>query len=180
MSDAARDPLEFEPPPEGNPQLWDQAEKACLRFPEQFLEKARELNECRRDLKKLCEDNDRQTSFVIRSLITQVTNCKLALTQDGAGQTPAEASLDTTTLASIERGLLHILEELGVARVELLGRTYENVEVDGEKIDDPFQILEATQKGKSSEIEVREVVSDLWVRRQHGAIQVVARGKVNC
>jgi hypothetical protein len=67
-----------------------------------------------------------------------------------------------------------------VTRVDLLDRTYEDVEVDGEKIHDPFEILESEQKGKSGEVKVREVVSDLWISRRDGTVQVLYRGKVNC
>src|SRR5947209_9804246 len=143
------DILEFEAPHDADPKHWAPAEKAALRFPEQFVKKARELNECRRDMErafKLCEDKEQVVGFVIRNLITVVNNCKAAL-----ASAPAEA-IETAALAGVQRTVMHLLEELQVTRVDLLGRTYEDVEVDGETIHDPFEILESEQKGKSGEV----------------------------
>lgn len=93
---------------------------------------------------------------------------------------PGARALELTSLQSIHRTVMYLLEELGARRVELLGRTYANVEVDGQKIDDPFDVLESSQKGKLSEITVREVIEDLWVTHQHGRFEVLRKGKVNC
>ena len=48
------------------------------------------------------------------------------------------------------------------------------------KIDDPFEVLESSQKGKASEITVREVVGDLWVLERNGYVEVLQRGRVIC
>jgi hypothetical protein len=90
------------------------------------------------------------------------------------------ATLQEVSLGSIHRSILYLLEELGAVRIELVGHTYDDVIVDGEKIEDPFVVLEATQKGKQTEVRVREVVEDLWVTRRHGRVEVLRRGTVLC
>jgi hypothetical protein len=172
--DPASDPLQFEAPEDADPQQWSQAEKAALRFPERFLEKARELNECRQELNKAWDEKERLFGMVVRNLIDAADGCKVGL----AG-TEAEG-VARAALASVYRNVLHVLEELGVTPVDLVGHTYTDVVVDGEPVEDPFEILESEQKGKGTEATVREVVSDLWVARRHGRVQVVRRGKVNC
>lgn len=98
-----------------------------------------------------------------------------------ASDTLASAgSLQAAALASACRSIEYVLEELGAARVELLGRTYDDVVMDGQKIDDPFEILEASQKGKASTLPVREVVADLWVLRSAGYVEVLQKGRVIC
>jgi hypothetical protein len=177
--DTLIDLLQFEAPEDADPQQWSQAEKAALRFPERFLEKARELNECRQELNKAWEEKERLFGMVVRNLIDAADGCKVGLAGDAAPSAEPEG-VARAALASVYRNVLHVLEELGVTPVDLLGRTYTDVVVDGEPVEDPFEVLESEQKGKGTEATVREVVSDLWVARRHGRVQVVRRGKVNC
>jgi hypothetical protein len=178
------------------------AEKESLKFPGRFLKKAQELKDLRQELRQAWEQNEKLSSrlngFVIRNLIGVLDNCKLALARPAppapeaapleeaapaAEPVPAVEDaerLEQASLASVVRSVLYILEELGARRVELLGRTYDGVEVDGQKIDDPFDVLESSQKGKASEITVREVVGDLWVLKRNGYFEVLQRGRVNC
>jgi molecular chaperone GrpE (heat shock protein) len=174
--------LNFEPAPGPDAKEWTAAEREAVKFSSRFVKKAQELMEARQQLQQLGEENDklrdRLYRFVIRNLIGVLDNCKAALAQ------PADASeagrLEGATLSSIVRSLLYVLEQLGARRLELLGRTYENVEVNGQKIDDPFEVLESSQKGKASEITVREVVGDLWVLERNGYVEVLQRGRVIC
>ena len=80
----------------------------------------------------------------------------------------------------MQRSVLYILEELGVRRIDLIGHTYDDVVVNGQKIDDPFVVLESVQKGKTSEISVRTVIDDLWILDRDGFPEVLQRGQVNC
>jgi hypothetical protein len=170
------DPLAFDPPGEDAPQKWAAAEKACLKFPERFLALAKELNECRRDLKEVRADRDRISGFLVRNLISVIDNCRQALAHEPAD----EANLEASTLAGVERTVLYLLEQLDVVPVPLLGHTYEDVLVDGQKVEDPFEVQSSTQTGKISEVTVTEVISDLWVRRRNGSVEIMRRGRVAC
>jgi hypothetical protein len=192
---ATNDPtdlLRFEPPEAALSQQWTAAEKAAVEFSQQLLDKARELKDCRQELNKAWEEKERLWGMVVRNLIDVADNCKASLdgpasaAADGAEeQTPGapacgEIPLARVGLASTYRKVLHVLEELGVVPVDLQGRTYKDVAVDGQAIEDPFEVLHSEQTGKSTEATVREVVSDLWVSRRHGGVQVLRRGKVYC
>jgi hypothetical protein len=89
-------------------------------------------------------------------------------------------STEAVLLASVRRSVTGLLEDLGVVSVELLGTTYETVMIDGRKIEDPFEILEARQTGPKRSLPVVEVVSPLWVRREQDRISIVRAGKVFC
>lgn len=172
------DPLQFAAPEETSPQAWAAADKASFAFAKRFLDQARELNDYRRQAQQAWAERDRVVGFVVRNLITLAENCKAAL-----AQAPPEAeapALEQTALASVQRGVLHLLEELGVLRVELLGSTYDTVQFDGTPIDDPFVVEESERQGKTSEMVVREVVTDLWVRRSDGHVEILQRGRVRC
>lgn len=170
-------PLEFEPPEEGGGQKWVGAEKAAFKFPERYLQQARELHQCRQDLKSTEADRDRLTGLVLRNLIAVLDNCREALDQTA----PAESeSLVLSTLASTRRMILYLLEQFGAVPIELLGHTYEDVVVDGQKVLDPFEVESVTQSGKSTEVKVLGVICDLWVRRRGGAVEVLRRGRVTC
>jgi hypothetical protein len=125
--------------------------------------------------------------LVERNLINLIDNCRLALAGGAdAGTAPrepgtgADIKLVLETLASVQRTVLHVLEELGFVRVDLLGHTYDDVIVDNMKVEDPFEVLESGPREDATYLRVREVVCDLWLRRQAGTIQVVRRGKINC
>jgi hypothetical protein len=180
-TDDPTDLLRFEPPEAALSQQWAAAEKAAVKFSEQLLDKARELKDCRQELNKAWEEKERLWSMVVRNLIDVADNCKAG--QDGPSSGDAERAKDQpaeVALASAYRKVLHVLEEMGVVPVDLIGRTYKDVAVDGQAIEDPFEVLHSEQTGKSTEAVVREVVSDLWVSRRHGAVQVLRRGKVYC
>lgn len=89
-------------------------------------------------------------------------------------------SLASNTLAGVYRAALHLLEELGVAPVDLAGQTYDEVMVDGNKIEDPFEVLESAQRGPAKSLPVVEVVSPLWIHRRDGGVSVIRRGRVCC
>lgn len=198
MSTAA-DELAFEPPLEDNPAKWDAAEKKALEFPRKFIDQAVALSEAMRGWSRDRTELDRIRGLVVRSLIILAANCKAALAElepeagalplaDEAGVAPAEpgaeppskSAIEAMALRGVERMIAQLLAELGVYRAELLGHTYEDVLFEGQKVQDPFEVLESQQRGKASEIRVREVVSDLWVMRQGDHIKVVQRGKVIC
>lgn len=168
------DPLAFDPPQEDTTASWPQAERASFKFAEKFLALARELHEARQSERTAWEERDRRVAGLVRNLIGVLDNCRPALDAD------VGPSLTRAALASVERSLLHLLEELDVFRIDLRGRTYGDVVFDGQTIDDPFEVLEAAGAGRSTAQPVREVVSDLWVRRHHGAVEIVRRGRVNC
>jgi hypothetical protein len=172
------DPLAFDPPGEDAPQKWAAAEKACFKFPERFLAMAKELNECRRELKEARGERDRISGFLVRNLISVIDNCRQALAHKPAQ--PGEGNVEASTLASVERTVLYLLEQIDVFPVPLLGHTYEDVLVDGQKVEDPFEVQSSTQTGKISEVKVTEVISDLWVRRRNGAVEILRRGRVAC
>jgi molecular chaperone GrpE (heat shock protein) len=176
MSQPQPDPLAFDPPGEEAPQKWAAAEKACLKFPERFLALAKELNECRRDLKEVRADRDRVSGFLVRNLISLIDNCRQALAHSGRDEPTPEAA----ALAGVERTVLYLLEQLGAFPVDLHGHTYEDVIVDGQKVEDPFEVQSSTQTGKISEVKVTEVISDLWVRRRNGSVEILRRGLVAC
>jgi molecular chaperone GrpE (heat shock protein) len=178
MSQTQPDPLAFDPPGEEAPQKWAAAEKACLKFPERFLALAKELNECRRDLKEVRAERDRVSGFLFRNLISLIDNCRQTLTHSsGEGEQPAP---EAAALAGVERSVLYLLEQLGVFPVDLHGHTYEDVIVDGQKVEDPFEVQSSTQTGKISEVKVNAVISDLWVRRRNGSVEILRRGLVAC
>src|SRR5262245_55546717 len=203
------DPLAFETPLEENTAKWDAAEKQALRFPEKLIEKSRELHEAVQGWSRDRDELDRIRGLVVRNLIILASNCKTALSEiapEQAAIAPADTmapsgspaaspetmaeptppfqaagrSIEAIALGGVARMIASLLADLGVYRVELLGRTYQNVEFNGQKVDDPFEVLEAQQRGKASEIKVREVVSDLWVSRQGDYVKVLQRGKVIC
>lgn len=98
---------------------------------------------------------------------------------------PTQPAMDESVagvpfVRSIERQLVALLREMGIERVDLLGTTYETVLVDGEAIPEPFEIVHFTQQDKSKPAIVTEVIQDLWITRQHGAIRVLRKGQVNC
>lgn len=80
-------------------------------------------------------------------------------------------------LASVERSLIYVLEELGVRRVNLIGQAYGSVVVDGRTIPDPFEVMSTTQQGKATDRKVTQVLRDLWVDRDG---RVVQKGSVIC
>jgi hypothetical protein len=173
--------LQFEAPgPAG--MAWAAAEKEALKFPARFLKQARELLECRRELQRAWDDNqalqDKLVGFVLRNLIAVADTCRLGLTEAAAAEAPAGPA--AAALASVERSVLYVLEELGARRVDLLGQTYDGVTVEGQKVEDPFEVLGSDRKGRLSEVAVREVVGALWVRVAGGAVEVLQKGKVNC
>jgi hypothetical protein len=168
------DPLAFDPPQEDVATSWPQAERTSFKFAEKYLALARELHQARQGERAAWEERDRKVAGLVRNLIGVLDNCRPALDAD------AEPSLTRAALASAERSLLHLLEGLDVFRIELKGRTYADVAFDGQPIDDPFEVLEAAGAGRSTAQPVREVVSDLWVRRHHGAVEIVRRGRVTC
>jgi hypothetical protein len=180
MAADPNDLLRFDPPEEADSLQWAAAEKAAVKFPELLLDKARELNECRRELNKAWEEKEWLWGVVVRNLIDVADNCKAGL--DGQ-PSPAESEQQTAArvgLGSVYRKVLHLLEELGVVPVDLQGRTYKDVVVDGQAVEDPFEVIHSEQAGKSTEAAVREVFSDLWVSRRHGGVQVLRRGRVRC
>jgi hypothetical protein len=174
------DPLAFPPPTDARGDAVA-AERESLKFPARFLKKARELKAARDELREALAENsrlrDRLDGFVVRHLIAVVDNCRPVL---AAANEDGPASPEALSVASVYRAVLHLLEELGAVPVELLGRTYTDVTVDGQTIDDPFDVIEAEQKGKTADVRVSEVIHDLWVRRSNGRVEVLRRGKVNC
>jgi hypothetical protein len=101
---------------------------------------------------------------------------------EGAANTGAVAAAPITALglASVYRSLLSLLEELGAVPFDLLGHRYTDVAVDGQALEDPFEIAEASGTGKARDAVVREVIQDLWVLRRNGTVRVLRRGLVNC
>jgi len=181
------DPLDFPPPgraPAGNPVV---AVREALKLPARLLRKAQELKDGRDQLQAAWDESnrirDRLDGFVVRNLIQMADNCKPALAPPaagGEGEAAPAPSPEAACLASVYRTVLYLLEELGVAPVDLLGRTYRDVTVDGQAIDDPFDVHESDQKGRTDEVRVREVIHDLWVVRRGGHVEVLRRGLVNC
>ena len=106
---------------------------------------------------------------------------------ESAEPTPAAVSTEATDgenlaryVETILRSVLSLLNSLELYRVDLLGRTVNDVVVEGEAIEHPFVIEDAQEKGKATEMRVREVNEDLWVRRRHGVLEVARKGRVNC
>jgi hypothetical protein len=176
MSQQQPDPLAFDPPPSKDDQAgWAQAERKALQFPGLFLERAKDLNEHRRELKGLRAEHDRVSGFVVRTLITVADNCQATL-----AQCREDGDVAASALAGVRRSVLALLEELHVFPVDLLGHTYEDVLVDGQNVEDPFDVQASTQSGKTSEVKVTAVIRDLWVRRREGYVEVLRRGLVTC
>ncbi len=91
--------------------------------------------------------------------------------------TDVAAEANRLGLASVERSLIYVLEELGVRRVNLIGQAYASVVVDGRTIPDPFEVMSTTQQGKAMDRKVTQVLRDLWVDRDG---RVVQKGSVIC
>jgi len=87
---------------------------------------------------------------------------------------------EAASLAGVYRCILNVMEHLGMARVELLGQTYENVTFEGHRIDDPFQVIDVKQEGPVRKLPVQEIVSSLWVQRVDGGVRILRQGKVYC
>ncbi|NOX55924.1 MAG: hypothetical protein GXP27_16070 [Planctomycetes bacterium] len=90
---------------------------------------------------------------------------------------PDSQDMQVCGLAGLLRSVLYLLEEMGVRRIDLLGRTYDDVTVDGRPIEDPFEIIESTQTGRASTRRVTRVLADLWIDSDG---RVLRRGKVIC
>lgn len=90
-----------------------------------------------------------------------------------------DVAISRRGIESIQRSLLNLLEGLHVYPVDLLGKTYRGVEVNGRLVNDPFEVVEAQNQGKGSELPVLEVVTGLWVQTEPG-LRVVRKGQVIC
>lgn len=196
--------LQFAPPPQGNPQTWDYAVAEGLKFPERFVQKAKEVAQMRVQNGQLQE----KLGYFVRNLIAVVDNCEEALAAAGVAK-PSAASpsepdavgdgssdaqspptspdqlsdpqqLALASLASVHRSVTSLLENLGVVQVELLGKNYENVTYEGTAIPDPFEVLEVRQEGATRKLPVVEVVRPLWVQHAGGKVKIVRSGKVCC
>lgn len=185
MSDSpepAVDLLAFPPPSTDATGDWIVAEREALKFPNRFVKKAKEAKETRDQLQEAWAESNKLHEqlygFTVRNLIAIADNCKSIVSAPPAdGAEPLPESL---ALASVYRSVLYLLESFGAVPIPLLGRTYTNVEIDGKVIDDPFDVVESEQKGRTDEITVREVIYDLWILRRNGHIEILRRGKVNC
>jgi hypothetical protein len=181
--------------------------KAMGRLVQRLRDLAREKQEAEQRSQRLWEEKEalgqKLNKYLVRNLIPLVDNCKSALGDrpgaraalqeaslavDGvepapvAGETPVDGSepMQSRYLESMLRSVLSLLTSLDLYRIELLGRSAEDVIVGGEAIDNPFEIEEAEAKGKLSELRVREVIEDLWVSKKNGVLEVVRKGKVKC
>ena len=210
QSDQARQALAFEPPAKQAAGDYALAEKECFKAAAKLVQKVRDVHREKQEAEarsqRLWDEKEalagKLNKYLVRNLIPVIDSCKAAigsrpgalaalregsLPVDGveerpgaAAEAPADGDLQARYLESILRSVLALLNSLDLFRVELAGRTTEDVVVQGEKIDNPFEIEEAEAKGKISELRVREVVDDLWVSRKNGVLEVVRKGKVKC
>lgn len=122
---------------------------------------------------------DTASALVTMKAVGAEVNPKEAAVAEAA---PAAAATPDRTvvlcLKSIERGVFALLDELGVERVDLVGKTYDNVEVEGQKIEEPFAILNDPARGKPESNVVKTVVQDLWISCKDGRIEVLRKGEV--
>jgi hypothetical protein len=93
------DPFAFERPLDDDPRKGDGAEKQAWRFPERFLEKARQLNEAQRERDAAWAERDVALKQVIRHLISLANNCKAALAAL-AEAAPTEPSPDEAAVTA--------------------------------------------------------------------------------
>jgi len=157
--------LQFAPPPQGNPQTWDYAVAEGLKFPERFVQKAKEVAQMRVQNGQLQE----KLGYFVRNLIAVVDNCEEALaaadvakpsaaspsepeaTDEGNSADASDAQSPPTapdqlsdpqqlalaSLASVHRSVISLLENMGVVQVDLMGKNYENVTFEGTPIPGP-------------------------------------------
>ncbi len=90
-----------------------------------------------------------------------------------------EATITRRGLESVGRSISNILEGLHIEQVDLLGKTYRRVEVNGRLVEDPFEIVEARTQGKATELPVLEIITSLWVQTEPG-LRVIRKGQVIC
>lgn len=210
LSPEVRAALAFEAPDKQAKGDYAVAEKECFkamgRLVQRLRDLAREKQEAEQRSQRLWEEKEalgqKLNKYLVRNLIPLVDNCKAALgdrpgaraalqeaslpvdgveTAPAATEVPAEGdAMQARYLESMLRSVLSLLTSLDLHRIELLGRTAEDVVVEGQAIENPFEIEEAEAKGKISEMRVREVIDDLWVSRKNGVLEVVRKGRVKC
>lgn len=176
---AKSDPLAFEPPESRDPAHWAMAEKQALGFPERYREKCKALAAAQRELAQAREAFDRQFGLIERNLIATIDSCQAVLAEHPPPANVAEADgeqLASMALGKVVRAATQLLEQLGVHSVELLGTTYETVAVNGQKIEDPFEIVERTTGGPIHSSPVTKVDAPLWVHIENGKVKVLRRG----
>ncbi|MHC4407278.1 MAG: hypothetical protein ACYTG0_47315 [Planctomycetota bacterium] len=103
-----------------------------------------------------------------------------AVDEAPASDPQGAAEVEMVVLASVHRSAVSLLAHLNVVRVDLMGKTYDNVTYEGRKIEDPFEVIESTQEGPARQLPVLEVVRSLWVKHTKEKIVVVRAGKVCC
>ena len=185
MSNASNtDPLAFPPPASRDEKHWDSAEQYALGFPARFRDKCRQFNALQRESQQTKTALEKQFALVVRNLIAMIDTCQAALAEHPAPANVADVSegdgeqLASLVLSKVVRQSTQLLEQLGVVPVELLGATYETVSVNGQKIDDPFEVVESATKGSALTTPVAKVEAPLWVSTAGGGVRVVRRGMV--
>ena len=182
MSDSTiAEALKFEPPQERDEKGWDFAEQQALAFPERYREKCKQLATAQRELAEVRGAIDKQFGLVVRNLIAMIDTCQAFLAEHPPAAEAADGDsgqLSAMALGKVVRASTQLLEQLGVVPIDLMGLTYETVVVNGQKVDDPFEVLEATTKGSAMSTPVSKVESPLWVLADGGKVRIVRKGMV--
>lgn len=175
------DPLEFAPPTSLNQANWEMAEKQALGFPERYREKCKALAAAQRDLAQSRDSLDRQFGLVVRNLIATIDSCRVVLAEHPPLANVAEADgeqLASMALGKVVRAATQLLEQLGVQSVELLGATYETVAVGGQRLEDPFEIVDRATDSPIRTSPVTKVEAPLWVHVEGSKVRIVRKGMV--
>jgi hypothetical protein len=182
MSDTnAADPLAFEAPSSANPANWEMAEKQALGFAERYREKCKAHAASQRELAQTQGALDRQFGLVVRNLIATIDSCQAVLAEHPPPASVSEADgeqLASMALGKVVRAATQLLEQLGVQPVDLLGATCESVVVNGQKLEDPFEIVDRTTDGPIRTSPVTKVDAPLWVHVDGSKVRVVRKGMV--
>lgn len=181
MSETTVDPLAFAAPASANPANWEMAEKQALGFPERYREKCKAHAASQRELAQLQGAHDRQFGLVVRNLIATIDSCQAVLAEHPPPANVAQADgeqLASMALGKVVRAATQLLEQLGVHPVDLVGATSESVVVSGQKLEDPFDIVDRTSDGPIRTSPVTKVEAPLWVHVDGGKVRIVRKGMV--
>ena len=173
--------LRFAPPEDRDDKQWEFAEQQALAFPARYRDKCKQLAAAQRDLAAAKDGQGKQFSLVVRNLIAMIDTCQAVLAEHPPPAAVAEAGgeeLASMALGKVVRAASQILEQLGVVPVELLGTTYDTVAFNGQRIEEPFEVVEMTGKGSARTTPVSQVEASLWVQQVEGQVRVVRKGMV--
>ncbi|MFO7956143.1 MAG: nucleotide exchange factor GrpE [Candidatus Brocadiia bacterium] len=171
--------LNIEPLPPDDPARRRAAERAVLGMREKAEHFYREMV----NLRKQSEQDRRRISERVHDLFLDLIEVAdsfedvFGMCEDAEDMEDAEkvAELFRTTYET----LLRALQKHGVHRVPVLGKRYDQVEYEGTRIPEPFEVVDVEESEAGSET-VRKVIRSLWIRVVGNRLLVLRKAQVVC